>query len=79
MAWSVDWRWIGGGNVKGVGGRVAVVWWSNWDRRSGCGGRVAVAVEWWWRLSGGGSESGGEGEQCTQLRSKTAARRQQDG
>ncbi len=25
MAWSVDWRWIGGGEVEGVGGRVAVV------------------------------------------------------
>ncbi len=25
MARSVDWRWIGGGKVKGVGGRVAVV------------------------------------------------------
>ncbi len=39
MAQSVDWRWIGGGKVEGVGGRVAVVvewgsdewqWWSNY-------------------------------------------------
>ncbi len=25
VAWLVDWRWIGGGKVEGVGGRVAVV------------------------------------------------------
>ncbi len=39
MARSVDWQWIGGGKVEGVGGRVAVVvewgldewrWWSNY-------------------------------------------------
>jgi hypothetical protein len=46
---AVDWRWIGGGKVKEVGGRVAVVvkWGSD---------------EWQWRLSGGGS--GGEGGVC---------------
>ncbi len=39
MAQLVDWQWIGGGKVKGVGSRVAVVvewgsdewrWWSNY-------------------------------------------------
>ena len=39
MAGSVDWRWIGGGEVEGVGSRVVVVvewgldewqWWSNY-------------------------------------------------
>ncbi len=39
MARSVDWRWIGGGKIKGVGSRVAVVvewvldewrWWLNY-------------------------------------------------
>ncbi len=47
----MDWRWIGGGKVIGVGGRVAVVveCWSD---------------EWRWRLSGGGGggEGGGEGD-----------------
>ncbi len=40
----MDWQWIDGGEVKGVGGRVAVVWWSNEGRTSGGGGRVAVAL-----------------------------------
>jgi hypothetical protein len=44
----VDWRWIGGGKVKGVGGRVAVV--VEWG-----------LDEWKWRSSGGGSGGGGEG------------------
>ncbi len=46
VAWSVDWRWIGGGKAEGVGGRVAVVveWGSD---------------KWRWRSSGGGG--GGEG------------------
>ncbi len=44
VARSVDWRWIGGGKVKGIGGRVAVVWWSNGGLRSGGDGQVAVAV-----------------------------------
>ncbi len=35
VAWSVGWRWIGVGEVEGVGGRVAVVWWSNGGRTSG--------------------------------------------
>jgi hypothetical protein len=45
----VDWRWIGGGEVKGVGGRVAVVvkWGSD---------------KWQWWLSGGGSGGEGSGE-----------------
>ena len=46
VARSVDWRWIGGGEVEGVGGRVAVVveWGSvDWRWRSS-GGRVVVAV-----------------------------------
>ncbi len=43
MARSVDWWWIGGGEVKDIGGRVAVVWWLNGGRASGGGGRVAVA------------------------------------
>jgi hypothetical protein len=33
---SVDWRWIGGGKVKGVGGRVVVV--VEWGQTSGGGG-----------------------------------------
>jgi hypothetical protein len=41
---SVDWWWIGGGKVEGVGGRVAVVWWLNGGWTSGGGGRVAVAL-----------------------------------
>ncbi len=43
----VDWQWIGGGKVKSVGGRVAVVveWGSD---------------EWQWRSSGSGG--GGEGK-----------------
>ncbi len=44
VALSVDWQWIGGGEVEGIGGRVAMVWWLNGGRRSGGGGRVAVAV-----------------------------------
>jgi hypothetical protein len=38
----MDWRWIGGGEVDGVGGRVAVV--VEWGS----------AVNWRWRTSGGG-------------------------
>ncbi len=41
---SVDWRWIGGGKVKGVGSRVAVDWWSNGGWMSGGGGQVVVAL-----------------------------------
>ena len=44
MVWSVDWRWIGGGKVESVGGRVAVVWWLNGGQTSGGGGQMAVAV-----------------------------------
>jgi hypothetical protein len=44
VAQSVDWQWIGGGKVEGVGGRVAVVWWLNGSRRSGGGNRVVVAL-----------------------------------
>ncbi len=44
VARSVDWWWIGGGKVEGVGGRVAVVWWLNGGLRSGGGSRVAVEV-----------------------------------
>ncbi len=48
---AVDWRWIGGGKVEEVGGRVAVVvkWGSD---------------EWRWWSSGGGSggEGGGKGD-----------------
>ncbi len=40
----MDWRWIGGDKVEGVGGRVAGLWWSNGGRTSGGGGRVAVAL-----------------------------------
>ncbi len=40
----MDWRWIGGGEVESVGGRVVVVWWLNGGWRSGGGGQVAVAV-----------------------------------
>ncbi len=34
----MDWRWVGGGKVEGVGGRVVVVveWGSD---------------EWWWQLN----------------------------
>ncbi len=41
---SVDWRWIGGGEVKVVDGRVVVVWWLNGGRKSGGGGQVVVAL-----------------------------------
>ncbi len=42
----MDWQWIGGGKVEGVGGRVAVgVRWGSY--------------EWQWQSGGGGS--GGEG------------------
>ncbi len=41
---SVDWRWIGGGKIEGVGGRVAVVWWLNGGQTSGGGGHMAVVV-----------------------------------
>jgi hypothetical protein len=44
VAWLVDWRWISGGKVEGVGGRVAVVWWSSGGWRSGSSGQMAVAV-----------------------------------
>ncbi len=46
---SVDWRWLGGGKVEGVGGRVAVVveWGSD---------------EWRWRSSGGGGCGEGDGK-----------------
>ncbi len=44
MVRSVDWRWIGGGEVEGVGGRGAVVWWSIGGWTSGGDGRVAVAL-----------------------------------
>ncbi len=44
VAQSVDWQWIGGGEVKGVGGRVVVVWGSNGGWTSGGGGKVAVAL-----------------------------------
>ncbi len=44
VARSVDWWWIGGGKIEGVGGRVVVVWWSNGGRSSGGGGQVAVAL-----------------------------------
>jgi hypothetical protein len=44
VAWLVDWRWIGGGKVKGVGGRVVVVWWLNGGRMSGGGGQEVVAL-----------------------------------
>ncbi len=45
----VDWQWIGGDEVEGVGGRVAVVveWGSD---------------KWRWRSSGGGGGGGGGGE-----------------
>ena len=47
----MEWRWIGGGKVEGVEGRVAVVvkWGSD---------------EWQWQLSGsgGGGEGGGKGD-----------------
>ncbi len=50
VARAVEWGWIGGGEVEGVGGRVVVVveWGSD---------------KWWWRSSGGGGggEGGGEG------------------
>jgi hypothetical protein len=47
---AVDWGWIGGGKVKGAGGRVAVV--VEWG-----------LDEWRWQSSGsgGGGEGGGEG------------------
>ncbi len=50
VARSVDWRWISGGEVKGVGGRVVVV--VEWG-----------LDKWWWRSSGGdgGGEGGGKG------------------
>ncbi len=38
----VDWRWIVGGKVEGVGGRVTVV--VEWG----------LAVNWQWRTSGDG-------------------------
>ncbi len=38
VARSVDWLWTGGGEVEGVGVRVAVVWWLNGGLRSGGGG-----------------------------------------
>jgi hypothetical protein len=44
VARSVDWWWIGGGEVKGVGGRVAVMWWLNGGWTSGDGGQVVVAL-----------------------------------
>ncbi len=34
----MNWRWISGGKVEGVGGRVAVVWWLNRDQKRGGGG-----------------------------------------
>ena len=61
VARSVDWRWIGGGEVKGVGGRVAVVWWLNGGRTSGGGGRVVVVLvarEVELRWIGGGAVGG---------------------
>ncbi len=65
----VYWRWIGGGEVEGVGGRVAVLveWGSDkWRWRSSGGGRggesgsegdlsaVAVVRAAWWSSGGGG-------------------------
>ncbi len=43
---AVDWRQVGGGEVEGVGGRVAVVveWGSDEWRWRSSGGRVVVAV-----------------------------------
>ncbi len=46
---AVDWRWIGGGKVKGVGGRVAVV--VDWG---------SDEWQWWSSGGGGGSEGGGK-------------------
>ena len=42
----VDWRWIGGGEVEGVGSRVAVVveWGSDDWRWRSSGSQVVVAV-----------------------------------
>jgi hypothetical protein len=61
----VDWRWIGGGEVEGVGGRVAVVveWGSDeWRWRGGGGegdlGAVAVARAVELRWIGGGAVGG---------------------
>ena len=56
----MDWRWIGGGKVEGVGDRVAVVvkWGSDeWQGQWSCSGLVvARSVDWWW--IGGGEVKG---------------------
>ncbi len=47
---AVDWRWIGGGKVEGVGGRVVVV--VEWGLDE---------WQWWLGGGGGGGEGGGKG------------------
>jgi hypothetical protein len=46
VAWWVDWQWIGGGEVKGVGSGDAVVvkWGSDDWRWRSSGSQVVVAV-----------------------------------